>query len=97
MHLTPEKVAGSLNEEQLKLYRLIYNRFIGCQMTKARWNVTTVKLNRSDKATGAVLKVTGRILDFDGFYKATGVPTASDEQTLPALTTAKVVSTSIAV
>ena len=42
MHLTPEKVAGSLDEEQLKLYRLIYNRFIGCQMTKARWKVTTV-------------------------------------------------------
>ena len=86
MHLTPEKVASSLDEEQLKLYRLIYNRFMGCQMTKARWKVTTVQLRRSDKETGAVLKVTGRILDFDGSYKATGVPTASDEQTLPALT-----------
>ncbi|MEC7564099.1 MAG: type I DNA topoisomerase [Planctomycetota bacterium] len=86
VHLTPEKVAGSLDEDQKKLYALIYNRFLGCQMTKARWNVTTVQLQRCDQDTGAVLKVSGRVLEFDGFYRATGVPTSSDEQTLPDLT-----------
>jgi DNA topoisomerase-1 len=30
------------------------------------------------------LRTTGRTLVFDGFYKVAGVPTASDEQTLPA-------------
>jgi len=82
---TPDQLASTLDEEQLKLYRLIWNRYVACQMTESQWDATTVLLERSDKQTGAVLKATGRVLVFDGFYRASGVPTASDEQTLPAL------------
>ncbi|MEE2989487.1 MAG: type I DNA topoisomerase [Planctomycetota bacterium] len=81
----PEQLAGVLNDDQLKLYRLIRNRFLACQMTDAQWDATTILLERSDSTTGAILKSSGRVLVFDGFYKASGVPTASDEQTLPAL------------
>jgi DNA topoisomerase I len=82
---TPDQLAGALTEEQLKLYRLIWNRFVGGQMTPAEWDSTAVLLERSDKPTGAVFKATGRVLVFDGFYKVVGVPTASDELTLPEL------------
>ena len=54
-------------------------------MTDAKWDSTTVTFERSDKPTGATLKATGRVLAFDGFYRVAGVPTASDEQTLPPL------------
>ncbi len=81
----PEQLVKPLNDDQLKLYRLIHNRFLACQMSDAKWDATTVLLERSDKPTGAVLKSSGRVLVFDGFYKASGIPTASDEQTLPAL------------
>ncbi len=81
----PAKIASALDEDQFKLYQLIYNRFLACQMTEAKWNAMTVLFERSDKSTGAILKVTGRVLTFDGFYKATGIPTANDEQTLPVL------------
>ena len=77
------KLHGPRAEEHYKLYKLIWSRFVGCQMTPARWDSTSVLLGRSDKDTGAVLKASGRVLAFDGFYRATGVPTASDEQTLP--------------
>src|SRR5690606_13427913 len=61
----------------------IWSRFVGCQMTPAKWDSTSVMLHRRDQPTGAVLRASGRVLAFDGFYRATGVPTASDEQTLP--------------
>ena len=78
-----EVLRGPRAEEHYKLYKLIWSRFVGCQMTPAQWDSTSVLLHREDQNTGAVLKASGRVLAFEGFYKATGVPTASDEQTLP--------------
>ena len=50
---TPESLRGALPDDQWKLYRLIWNRFVACQMTPAKWDATTVLLERSDRATGA--------------------------------------------
>ena len=80
----PDEVASALNEEQLKLYRLIWTRFAACQMSSAQWDTTTALLHRSDEPTGAVLKASGRVLVFDGFYKVAGV-TTGEEQLLPDL------------
>jgi DNA topoisomerase-1 len=82
---TPESLASALNNDQLALYKLVWQRFVACQMTQAQWDATTILLERSDEATGAVFKVTGRVLAFDGFYRVSGLPTSSDEQTLPDL------------
>eukprot|EP00747_Dinoflagellata_sp_TGD_P215552 gnl/TRDRNA2_/TRDRNA2_88239_c0_seq1.p1 gnl/TRDRNA2_/TRDRNA2_88239_c0~~gnl/TRDRNA2_/TRDRNA2_88239_c0_seq1.p1 ORF type:complete len:1035 (+),score=173.06 gnl/TRDRNA2_/TRDRNA2_88239_c0_seq1:37-3141(+) len=81
---TPFQVMSSLNDEQFKLYKLIWSRFVACQMIDALWNSTTVRFSRADQNTGAVLKTTGRILTFDGWTRVDGV-TASDEQVLPAV------------
>jgi DNA topoisomerase-1 len=78
-----ELLRGPRAEEHYRLYKLIWSRFVGCQMTPAQWDSTSVLLHREDRKTGAVLKASGRVLAFDGFYKVAGVPTASDEQTLP--------------
>jgi DNA topoisomerase I len=78
----PDSLRGRLTDEQLKLYRLIWNRYVACQMVPAEWDLTTVMLERADKNTGAVFKASGRVLAFDGFYRVTGVPTGED-QTLP--------------
>jgi DNA topoisomerase I len=79
----PDSLGSDLTEEQKKLYRLIWNRFIACQMTPAQWDSTAIMLERSDQKTGAIFRTTGRTLVFDGFYRVSGVPTSSDEQTLP--------------
>src|SRR5207237_3627693 len=39
---TPERVASSLPQDQLRLYTLIYNRFVASQMTPAVFAVTNV-------------------------------------------------------
>ncbi len=82
----PDTLEGALSPDQHKLYRLIWNRFVACQMTPAQWDATAILLERADQPTGAVFRTTGRVLVFDGFYRVTSVPTSSDEQTLPDLT-----------
>jgi len=82
----PDRVAGALRPDQLKLYRLIWERFVACQMTAAKWDSTTILIEGGrDPKTPLTFKATGRTLVFDGFYRVAGVPTASDEQTLPEL------------
>jgi DNA topoisomerase-1 len=80
----PEDLREALTEEQFKLYNLIWQRTVACQMTPAQWDATSVLFERDDEKTGAVLRASGRILVFDGFLRVLG-QTATDEQTLPAL------------
>lgn len=80
---TPESLASCLTEEQQRLYGLIWRGFVACQMVDAEWDSTTIRFLRSDAGTGAVLKANGRVLAFDGCYRAAGVPSSDAEQTLP--------------
>ncbi|MFT4592498.1 MAG: DNA topoisomerase-1 [Phycisphaerales bacterium] len=81
----PDTLPASLDEDQRKLYRLIWSRFVGCQMTAAKWHRTEFYFERDDTPTGAVFKVAGRTLAFEGFYKASGIPSSDSEQNLPKL------------
>jgi len=68
-----------LGADELKLYRLIYNRFLACQMTEARLESQTL-LFKGEKST---FKASGRKLLFDGFYRVTGYN--EKDKLLPAL------------
>jgi DNA topoisomerase-1 len=81
---TPDSLRGEIDEEQWKLYNLIWQRFVACQMTDAQYDSTAVLLERSDKSTGAVFKANGRVQTFDG-YTITGIRGEGDDQELPAL------------
>ena len=81
----PEDLPGSMHEDQRKLYRLIWRRFVSGQMVPAIWDRTEFRLRRSDLDTVAELKVAGRALHFDGWYRAAGVPSSETDQTLPDL------------
>jgi len=82
----PARVRGALTDAQFKLYRLIWNRFLACQMTPAQWDSTTVLIDGGrDPQRPLTFRATGRALVFDGFYRVAGVPTATDEQVLPSL------------
>ncbi|MEI8229172.1 MAG: DNA topoisomerase [Planctomycetota bacterium] len=80
----PDAIASALSDEQLKLYRLIWQSFLACQSTDAEWDSTAVRMRRSDRDTGAVFKANGRVLRFDGFYRISGTPKDDGEQVLPA-------------
>jgi len=68
---TPESVAKYLSDEQVKLYTLIWKRFIASQMVPAVYDITTAKVEAKsaiDKKTYD-FRVTGSVLRFDGFLK----------------------------
>jgi DNA topoisomerase-1 len=81
----PDTLPASVDEDQRRLYKLIWSRFVACQMSPARWHRTEIFFAREDENTGAVFKVGGRTLAFEGFYKASGVPSSDTEQNLPEL------------
>ena len=61
---SPEKIRG-LDDDQHKLYGLIWKRAMASQMESARLENTTIDLVSSDKKTG--LRATGSVILFDGF------------------------------
>ncbi|HKC63285.1 MAG TPA: type I DNA topoisomerase, partial [Pyrinomonadaceae bacterium] len=62
---TPDSLARYLNKEELKLYRLIWQRFVASQMTSAIFDQTTI-----DIVAGRFLfRATGSVQKFDGFLK----------------------------
>jgi DNA topoisomerase-1 len=74
MDLPPEAVARHLESDELRLYRLIWNRFVASQMTPAVSEVTTVEIEarRSDRPDLAVLRATGSVLRDPGFLRLYG-------------------------
>jgi len=65
LEFTPEIAKEYLSEDELKLYSLIYNRFLASQMANAEFEVQTVHF----KSPSSLFKSSGRKLIFDGFYK----------------------------
>ncbi len=58
----PEVIQAQLTADQARLYRLIWDRFIACQMAPAVYNRTTVDIHAGQyglRATGSVLKFAG--------------------------------------
>jgi DNA topoisomerase I len=68
---TPESIARFLTDEQIKLYRLIWQRFVASQMTPAISDVTTAKIAAVSPKTKKTydFRVSGSVLRFDGFLK----------------------------
>ena len=90
--LTPDRIRSSLNKQQYKLYKIIWERFVACQMSEALWDHTTAMISSKKDNKELLFKATGRVLIFDGYYKVTGVPNNSDEAVLPALNENQAVS-----
>jgi DNA topoisomerase-1 len=68
---TPDSIARYLTEEQLKLYRLIWQRFVASQMTPAIFDVTTAKIVAVSSKNGKPydFRASGSVVRFDGFLK----------------------------
>ncbi len=65
---TPEGIRKYLSDEQYKLYRLIWQRFVASQMVPAVFDQTTVDIAAVADRTYD-FRVSGSVLKFDGFLK----------------------------
>lgn len=65
---TPEDVAPFLAEDQLKLYRLVWMRFVASQMNPAVFDQTTIDTAAKGKSGASyIFRTTGSVQRFDGF------------------------------
>ncbi len=62
---TPDSLASYLNNDELRLYRLIWQRTVASQMTPALFDQTTIDI----EAGRFIFRATGSVQKFDGFLK----------------------------
>jgi len=75
-------LGGELISEQKKLYQLIWNRFLACQMTQAVFDSTAIDVVAEYRKNLYLLRASGQIIKFDGYKKV--LPGSSNgEITLP--------------
>lgn len=79
LEFTPEIAEKFLKADEIKLYRLIYERFMACQMNDATFEQQSITFSGET----STYKATGRKLIFDGFYALTG--TEDKDKLLPTL------------
>lgn len=81
----PEQIKDSLEKDQYKLYKLIWERFVASQMQAALFDTVTVDI----EANGCIFKAYGSILRFAGFMsiytEASDEKNDEEEATLPEL------------
>ncbi|MCF6227721.1 MAG: type I DNA topoisomerase [Planctomycetes bacterium] len=76
---TPESVAKFMDRAQLRLYTMIWERFVSCQMMPAVYLVTTTEIEAGD----ALFRTSGKRLKFDGHARVSGVKLDKNEQLMP--------------
>ncbi len=79
MDWPPDRVAEALVDnpegtELVKLYRLIWQRFVACQMVPAVYDQTTVDIDRGR----AQLRATGQVMKFPGYTRVYEVAETDD-------------------
>jgi len=79
--MTPQRAASlGLDADNLKVYTLIWNRFVASQMASAVFSITTVEVT----AGAGLFRTNGRIEKFEG-YRRVMSPAKSEDVLLPPL------------
>jgi len=81
---TPEQLSAKISPEQTRLYSLIWQRTLACQMEVASYEQTGVNIAAGAKGE-YTLRATGRRTLFDGWTRVYADPKKVEEQELPKL------------
>jgi len=63
VYLTPESIKSNLTSEQYRLYKLIWSRFVACQMQNMIYDAVSVDIENS----GYIFKAVSSKVKFEGF------------------------------
>ena len=66
---SPDSIHKYLKDDEFKVYKLIWQRFVASQMTPAVFDQTTVDIDAKAGKDAYSFRVTGSVLKFDGFLK----------------------------
>ncbi|MBZ5592020.1 MAG: type I DNA topoisomerase [Acidobacteriia bacterium] len=68
--LTPDEIERHLSDDELKLYRLIWMRFVASQMTPAVFDQTTIDVTaKGSDGAEYIFRATGSVPKFDGYLR----------------------------
>src|SRR6184192_2775363 len=65
----PDQMKQYLKEDEFKVYKLIWQRFVASQITPAVFDQTTVDIDAKSTSATFWFRVTGSVQRFDGFLK----------------------------
>ncbi len=65
----PDQIKQYLKEDEYKVYKLIWQRFVASQIMPAVFDQTTVDIDAKSSSETFWFRVTGSVLKFDGFLK----------------------------
>ena len=65
----PDQVKQYLKEDEFKVYKLIWQRFVASQIMPAVFDQTTVDIDANSKSETFWFRVTGSVMKFDGFLR----------------------------
>jgi len=65
----PDQIKQYLKEDEYKVYKLIWQRFVASQIAPAIFDQTTVDIDAKSGSEVFWFRVTGSVLKFDGFLK----------------------------
>src|SRR6202042_16730 len=65
----PDQMKQYLQEDEFKVYKLIWQRFVASQMTPAVFDQTSVDIDAKSGSEVFWFRVTGSVLKFDGFLR----------------------------
>ena len=65
----PDQVKQYLQEDEFKVYKLIWQRFVASQMNPAVFDQTSVDIDAKSGGDVFWFRVTGSVMKFDGFLK----------------------------
>jgi DNA topoisomerase-1 len=65
----PDTIKQYLQEDEFKVYKLIWQRFVASQMNPAVFDQTTVDIDAASKGEAHRFRVSGSVLKFEGFLK----------------------------
>jgi len=77
---TPEQVRKHLKDEQFKLYKLIWDRFVASQMKDAIFDQTAVDIEAKAKSSSYTLRASGRVMKYAGWLEVYGASVDGEAQ-----------------
>ncbi|NLP29823.1 MAG: type I DNA topoisomerase [Clostridiales bacterium] len=78
LNLHPDDIRDSLTNDQYKLYKIIWTRYLASCMSAATFDVTTAQIDNGDYT----FRVTGSRLKFDGYLKVYDNSDEEDEDSM---------------
>jgi DNA topoisomerase-1 len=83
VNYTPEDMKEHLNRDQLRLYTIIWERFVSSQMKNARTKTVSVDISVSSKKENGIFRVAGTKIIEKGFYQVMKLLASKDEKGSP--------------